>query len=50
MTEHPLTVSIATKDTKEQRDIQFNYMLTTRHPRWELLKIFVRALFTIKFR
>lgn len=50
MTEYPLAVHIATKDTQEQRDVQFNYVLTTRHPRWTLFKIFVRALLTIKFR
>jgi hypothetical protein len=47
---HPLSVHISTKDTLEQRDVQYSYVLSAKHPRWELFKIMLRALFTVKFR
>jgi hypothetical protein len=47
---HPLSVQITTKDSAEQREIQQSYVLQTSSPRWELLKIFLRAIFTIKFK
>jgi hypothetical protein len=46
----PLSVMISTRDTREGRDIQHHYVVSTSSPRWELLKIFVRALVEIKFR
>ncbi len=50
MSLHPLSVHISTKDYAEQRDVQYSYVLSTKHPRWELFKILVRALFTVRFR
>jgi hypothetical protein len=47
---HPLSVHIATKDSVEQRDVQYSYVLSTRHPRWALFKILLRVLLTVKFR
>jgi hypothetical protein len=47
---HPLSVLITTKDPAQQREVQYSYVLQTKHPRWELMKIFLRALFTIRFR
>jgi hypothetical protein len=46
---HPLSVQIVTRDSATRREIQHNYMVETRHPRWELRKIFFHALFTLKF-
>ncbi|MBI5472215.1 MAG: hypothetical protein HY961_07705 [Ignavibacteriae bacterium] len=47
---HPLSVQITTKDAAAQREIQQSYVLQTAHPRWELVKIFIRAMFSLKFR
>lgn len=47
---HPLSVQITTKDASGKRDVQYNYVLQTDSPRWELLKIFFKAFFTMKFR
>jgi hypothetical protein len=47
---HPLSVQITTRDSIEQREIHQQYILQTRHPRWELVKIFWRALLTLRFR
>ncbi len=47
---HPLSVQITTKDSTEQREVQQSYILQTKHPRWELLKIFFRAFFSLKFK
>lgn len=47
---HPLSIRIATRDSVEQREVHQNYLVETRHPRWELFKIFVHAFFHIKFR
>jgi hypothetical protein len=47
---HPLSVQITTRDSVEQREIQQQYITQTRHPRWELLKIFWHAFLTLKFR
>jgi hypothetical protein len=46
----PLSVMISTRDSREGRDIQHHYVVSTSHPRWELIRIVVRALFEIKFR
>jgi hypothetical protein len=46
----PLSVMISTRDTREERDIQHHYVVSTSSPRWELVKILIRALFEIKFR
>jgi hypothetical protein len=50
MTQVPLSVMISTRDSLEGRDVQHQYIVRTRHPRWELLRILVRALFEIRFR
>ncbi len=47
---HPLTVQIITRDNTQQREIQQQYIVETKHPRWELVKIFWHALFHLKFR
>lgn len=47
---HPLSVQITTRDSVEKREVQQNYLLQTRHPRWELFKIFLHAFFNLKFR
>lgn len=50
MSMFPLSVMISTRDTRAGRDVQHHYVVSTAHPRWELLKILVRAMFEIKFR
>jgi hypothetical protein len=50
MATHPLSVIISTRDSIAGRDVQQQYMVQTKHPRWELLKIFVHALTHLKFR
>ncbi len=47
---HPLTVQIITRDFTDQREVQQQYVVRSRHPRWEMLKIFVHAFFHIRFR
>jgi hypothetical protein len=47
---HPLSVQITTKDPSGKRDVQYTYMLQTKSPRWELLKIFLKMLITMKSR
>jgi hypothetical protein len=46
----PLSVVISTRDTRAGKEVQQQYLVHSRHPRWELLKIFLRAFFTIRFR
>ncbi len=50
MSLYPLTVSISTRDSIEQREVQRQYVVQTRHPRWELIKIFWHAFVHLKFR
>jgi len=47
---HPLSVTISTRDSTAGRDVQQQYIVQTKHPRWELLKIFVHALTHMEFR
>lgn len=47
---HPLTVRIITRDTIEQKEVQQQYIVETRFPRWEMVKIFWHAFFHLKFR
>lgn len=47
---YPLTVQISTRDSIEQREVRQQYVVQTRHPRWELFKIFWHALFHLEFR
>jgi len=46
---HPLSVQIITRDSASQREVQHQYTLEGRFPRWELLKIFVHAFLHVKF-
>jgi len=50
MSTHPLSVTITTRDSTAGRDVQQQYIVQTKHPRWELLKIFVHALTHLEFR
>jgi hypothetical protein len=50
MTMFPLSVVISTRDNVDGRDVQQQYMVRTTHPRWELMKIFIHALFHLRFR
>lgn len=50
MSLYPLTISISTRDSVEQREVQHQYVVQTRHPRWELIKIFWHAFVHLKFR
>lgn len=47
---HPLSVQIITRDSVEQKEIQQQYIVQTKHPRWEIIKIFFHAFFNLKFR
>jgi len=47
---HPLTVQIITRDSVEQKEVQQQYIVQTKHPRWEMIKIFVHAFFHVRFR
>lgn len=47
---HPLTVQIITRDSVLQKEIQQQYVVETRFPRFELLKIFWHALLHVRFR
>jgi hypothetical protein len=47
---HPLTVQILTKDRLRQKEVQLQYVVETKHPRWELFKIFWNAFITLRFR
>ena len=47
---HPLSVQIITRDSHLQKEIHLEYDVQTRFPRWELLKILVRALFNLQYR
>jgi hypothetical protein len=46
---HPLSVQIITRDSTTQQEIQHQYIVEARNPRWELLKILVHAFFHMKF-
>jgi len=50
MTPVPISVMISTRDTHEGRDVQHQYIVRTRYPRWELVRILIRAMFEIRFR
>ena len=47
---HPISIQIITRDTATQREVRQQYMVQARHPRWEMLKIFVHAFFHVRFR
>ncbi|MEW6509758.1 MAG: hypothetical protein AB1428_02235 [Bacteroidota bacterium] len=46
---HPLSVQIVTRDSRSQREVRHQYTIETHFPRWELLKILLHAIFTVKF-
>lgn len=50
MSLYPLTVQISTRDSVAQREVQQQYVVRTRHPRWELIKIFWHAFIHMRFR
>jgi hypothetical protein len=47
---HPLTVQIITRDKALQKEVQHQYVVETRFPRLELLKIFWHAIVHLRFR
>jgi hypothetical protein len=47
---HPLFVQITTRDSTADREIQQQFLVHTRFPRWELFKIFVQAFIRLKVR
>ena len=47
---HPLSVQIITRDSDQQKEIHQHYTVTTRFPRWELVKIFLRAFMSLRFK
>jgi hypothetical protein len=47
---HPISVQIITRDISDQREIRRQYLRQSRHPRWEMLKIFVHAFIHVRFR
>ncbi|MFN0156453.1 MAG: hypothetical protein ACKVRP_00105 [Bacteroidota bacterium] len=47
---HPLSIQITTRDGAEKREVRQEYLLETRHPRWQLIKIMFHAVFNMKFR
>jgi hypothetical protein len=50
VTTHPLFVQITTRDGNADREVQQQFLVHTRFPRWELVKIFVKAFFQLKVR
>jgi len=46
---HPLSVQIITRDNSQQKEIHQEFVVQTKHPRWELAKIFFRALVTLRY-
>jgi len=47
---HPLSVQIITRDSVLQKEIQQHYVVQTKHPRWQMIKIFIHAFFHLRFR
>ena len=47
---HPLSVHIITRDSVSQKEVQHQYLVQTKHPRWEMIKIFFHAFFHLRFR
>lgn len=47
---YPLSVQIITRDSIQQKEIQQQYVVQTKHPRWEMLKIFLHAFIHVRFR
>ena len=47
---YPLSVEISTRDSVQQKEIRRQYVVQTRHPRWEIIKIFLHAFVHLRFR
>lgn len=47
---YPLTIQIITRDSVLQKEIQQQYITQTKHPRWEMVKIFFHAFLHLRFR
>ena len=47
---HPLSIQIITRDSALKKEIQQQYVVQTKHPRWEMVKIFIHAFFHVRFR
>jgi len=47
---HPLFVLITTRDATADREVQQQFLVHTRFPRWELVKIFAKAFIHLKVR
>jgi hypothetical protein len=47
---HPISVQIITRDMRLQKEVHHEYVVQTNHPRWGLMKIFLRAFLTLRFR
>ena len=47
---YPITVQIITRDSVSQKEIQQQYVVQTKYPRWEIVKIFIHALVHLRFR
>ncbi len=46
----PVSVQIITRDPGSNREVRRQYVIQSRHPRWQMLKIFVHAFFHVRFR
>jgi hypothetical protein len=46
----PVSVQIITRDAESDREIRRQYIIQSKHPRWEMFKIFVHAFFHVRFR
>ena len=47
---YPLSVEISTRDSVQQKEVRRQYVVQTRHPRWEIFKIFLHAFIHLRFR
>jgi hypothetical protein len=45
---HPLSVQIITRSAASQREIQRQYIVEGRFPRWELFKILIHVFLHLK--
>lgn len=46
---HPVSIQIITRDASGQREVRHQYLVESKHPRWEMLKAFFHAFFHVKF-
>jgi hypothetical protein len=47
---HPISIQIITRDQTSNREVRHQYVIQSAHPRWDMLKVFLRAFFIIKFK